>query len=349
MILIKKILFYPLSLIYGAIVFIRNRQFDRGNIKQIKFNKPVVVVGNLTIGGTGKTPHVEFIASHFMSRNKIALVSRGYGRSTNGFLLADNNSTATEIGDEPLQYYTKFGNQLTVAVGEKRVNAIEQLLKIDSYDLFLLDDAFQHRNLKASYYVLLTDYTRLFTEDNILPLGLLREPRKGASRADLIVVSKCPLNLSTKEQEEITRQIRKYSQSRVFFSSMIQGEVVQYSTKLILPRGSDVVVLSAIAQNDVFLAEVSSKYNVLKSFSFRDHHRFTLSEINEIANFTNEQNLSVVTTEKDFMRLSEPEFEDLTHKMSIFVAPIKVQFLTQEIEFLSLIQEGMVTVFNQEV
>ena len=338
---------FPVAVLYETITSIRNQRFDSGKIKCTVFDKPIIVVGNLTVGGTGKTPHVEYLAHHFIDKKKIALVSRGYGRKTKGFVLGNSNSSANEIGDEPMQYMTKFGRKAAVAVGEKRVFAIRELLNKDNYDLFLLDDAYQHRSLKASFYVLLTDYGRLFTEDFILPLGLLREAREGASRADVIVVSKCPSSLTSTEQEGIIKDIRKYSSAQVFFTQMIQAEAVNYSNKQELERDSKVVTLSAIAQNELFIEEVARKYEVKKSFSFRDHHSFTLTELQEVLHYVKDDNISVITTEKDFMRLSQPEFMDLTSKMSIFVIPIKVEFLAKESEFLTLIEKGIVSVDKQ--
>jgi len=341
--LLKKIMLYPLAVLYGTVTSTRNKRFDQGRSKQTSFDQPVIVVGNLTVGGTGKTPHVEFLANFFIGKKKTALVSRGYGRKTKGFLIANKQSTASEIGDEPMQYYTKFKGKATIAVGEQRVLAIQKLIKRSKYNLFLLDDAFQHRSLKASFYVLLTDFTRLFTEDHILPLGLLRESREGASRADAIVVSKCPPDLDMITKDRVKEEIARYSTAPVFFSKMIQEGAFNTNGNTPLVIHSKVVTLSAIAQNQVFIDQVNEKYDVQRSFSFRDHHNFTLNDLKEVFEYVTVNNLSLVTTEKDFMRLSEPEFMELTTKMSIFVVPVKVQFLANESEFLTLIEEGMIS------
>ncbi len=223
-----------------------------------------------------------------------------------GFIVAHSKCTAKEIGDEPMQYFQKFGGKATVAVGEKRVYAIKQLLNKETYDLFLLDDAFQHRALKASFYILLTDYKRLFTDDYLMPLGLLRESRKGASRADVIIVSKCPYSLAESEQSVIIEKIRKYSKAPVFFTKMVSSEAIEYKTKSELPLNSKVVTLSAIAQNDLFVDEVKQKHEVVKRFSFNDHHHFTHEELAEIMRYTTEYNLSVCNYRKRFYAFVSP-------------------------------------------
>lgn len=339
--MLKKITLYPLALLYGIITSFRNRHYDKGMYLQTSFKKPVIVVGNLTVGGTGKTPHIEYLAKQLIDHKKIALVSRGYGRNTKGFIRADNDSDANQIGDEPMQYFTKFSSKAIIAVGEKRVNAIKQLLKRDTFELFLLDDAYQHRNLKASYYILLTDFERLFTNDFMLPLGLLRESREGASRADVIIVSKCPDSLNEEAQESIIKQIRKYSDAPVYFTRMYQGRPQKYQSNEELKIGTEVISLSAIAQNDRFNDQVAVNYKVKKKFAYRDHHNFTIKELKEVLGYSLEHKLPVVTTEKDFMRLSQPEFMDLTTKMSIFVVPIEVQFLEKENEFLSRLEKAV--------
>ena len=287
------------------------------------------------------------MANHFINKRNLALLSRGYGRKTKGYILADSMSSANEIGDEPMQYFTKFGDNAGVAVGEKRVDAIVKMLAHTKYDLFLLDDAYQHRSLKASLYVLLTDYARLFTDDFVLPLGLLRESREGASRADVIVVSKCPSDLSLKEREKIIRKINIYSEAQVFFSEMVKGDAVNYLSKEKLNKNSKVVTLSAIAQNDLFINQVSHDFEIQKSFCFSDHHQFTLGELKQIVDYLGDRSFSVVTTEKDYMRLSQPEFMEFTSKMSIFVVPIKVHFLAKEREFLSLIEQEVFSSRNR--
>lgn len=342
--LFKKILLSPIALLYNSVITIRNRRFDEGKSKQTTFKEPVVVVGNLTVGGTGKTPHVEFLANYFINKMKIALVSRGYGRKTSGFIKASNKETADDIGDEPMQYQTKFGHRATVAVGERRVDALNKLLKDHHYDLFLLDDAYQHRSLLASFYVLLTDYGRLFTQDFILPVGLLREKREGASRADVIIVSKCPADLAEIEQQRIETEIRKYSEAPVFFTQMVSGAPKLYYSDECLKAGSTALTLSGIAQNDLFISEVSQQYEIDKSFVFKDHHSFTFAELVEIVDYATKKDLPIITTEKDFMRLSQPEFMDLTAKITIFVVTIEVRFLSKESEFLTLVEQGMVSV-----
>ena len=206
MILLRKILF-PFSVLYGIITSFRNFLFDIGILKSYSFSVPIIAVGNLSVGGTGKTPQIEYLIRLLSPKYKLATLSRGYKRQSKGFVLADETSNALTLGDEPYQFFTKFKN-IQVAVDANRKNGIEQLLsqKVKP-EIILLDDAFQHRKVKASFYILLTTYGDLFSDDWILPTGNLRESRSGAQRADLVIVTKCPVNLPLEEQNEIKNKL----------------------------------------------------------------------------------------------------------------------------------------------
>ena len=203
---IRKIVF-PISIIYGIVTNIRNRMFDTGLLKSTRFELPVIAVGNLNVGGTGKTPQIEYLIRLLKASNKIAVLSRGYKRKTSGFVLADETSDAKQIGDEPFQYYQKF-KDIKVAVDEKRVHGIEQLLTTNNPpEIVLLDDAYQHRKVNAGFYILLTSYEKLYANDYLLPTGNLRESKSGAKRAQVVIVTKCPENLSEQEQQKISKKL----------------------------------------------------------------------------------------------------------------------------------------------
>lgn len=217
--LLRKILF-PFAILYGFITGIRNFLFDKGILKSYSFEFPVIVVGNLSVGGTGKTPQIEYLIRLLSERYSIATLSRGYKRKSDGFILANANATAATLGDEPFQFFQKFPS-IQVAVDVDRKNGIEQLLAQERKpQVILLDDAFQHRKVKAGFYILLTAYYDLFVEDYILPTGNLRESRSGAQRADIIVVTKCPETLSGIEQTQIKQSIKAYSNAPVYFSTI---------------------------------------------------------------------------------------------------------------------------------
>jgi len=217
--LLRKILF-PLAIIYWLVTFIRNWFYDKGVFKSTSFDIPIIAVGNLSVGGTGKTPQIEYLIRLLADTYNVAVLSRGYKRKSNGFVLADENVTVENIGDEPFQIYSKFKNKCIVAVDVNRINGIKTLLNLPNKpDLILLDDAFQHRKVKATIYVLLTAYDDLFTDDYILPFGNLREPSNGKNRADIIIVTKCPDNLTPIEQDVIKTSIN--SPVPLFFSKIV--------------------------------------------------------------------------------------------------------------------------------
>ena len=218
--LVRKFLF-PFAILYGFITSIRNFFFDKGILKSYSFDVPVIAVGNLSVGGTGKTPQIEYLIRLLSSKYKVATLSRGYKRKSEGFVLADAHSNASILGDEPFQFYTKFPN-IQVAVDANRKNGIEQLLSQESKpDIILLDDAYQHRKVKAGFYILLTSYGDLYADDFILPTGNLRESRSGAQRANLVIVTKCPENLSLDEQQKIKEKLKLSVSQELYFSFIV--------------------------------------------------------------------------------------------------------------------------------
>jgi tetraacyldisaccharide 4'-kinase len=329
---LRKILF-PFAVLYGLITLFRNFLFDNNILKSTSFDVPIIAVGNLSVGGTGKTPQIEYLINLLSNNYDIATLSRGYKRESKGFILADSKSDAKKLGDEPYQFYKKFQN-IQVAVDADRTNGIKQLLKQEQKPtIILLDDAYQHRKVKAGFYILLTAYSDLFYDDFMLPTGNLREYRNGCNRANAIIVTKCPENLSQQNQNEIEVKINKYLKKHVpiFFTSIqYDNEVFSNKDKL---KIIDIlnyrkVLLAGIAKPEPFFSHLKSKNDIILKYS--DHHNFTDDEIIKIKNKA--QNNIIITTEKDFVRLNESIL-----KNKLYYLPIKSNFLQKKETFNNLI------------
>jgi tetraacyldisaccharide 4'-kinase len=334
-----KPLLYPLSLIYGIIVWLRNKLYDNGVLSSIQFSIPVICVGNLSTGGTGKTPHIEYLIRLLQYEYKLATMSRGYKRKTTGFYLANSETDSWMISDEPMQFYRKFP-ELSVSVCEDRVTGIPRLLsERRETEIVLLDDAFQHRSVKPGLNILITDYAKPFYTDFTLPFGSLRESRKAYKRANVIVVSKCPANLDAEAQKEIISKIRPYSYQRVFFSKIIydniidffSGEQIRFDTK------PNIIMVSGIAKPEPMLQflreKVARNVHLLK---YADHHFFSeanLEEIKQTYQNWEEPDKIIVTTEKDATRLEIHKAALQQWGIKIAVLPIKTAFLNNSLEF----------------
>ena len=320
-----RYLLFPFAILYDTITFIRNFLYDKGILKSFSFGIPIIAVGNLNVGGTGKTPQIEYLIRLLSSNYKVATLSRGYKRKSKGFVLADSNSNAEILGDEPFQFYKKFP-QIKVAVDADRKNGINQLLnQKDTLDIILLDDAFQHRKVKAGFYILLTAYDDLYCNDYLLPTGNLRESKIGSKRADLIIITKCPSTLSEQKQKEIKAKIR--SDKPVFFSKITYDNTVYSNDKSIDVnelKDVDKLLLAGIAKPKPFFAYLQSEKDVI--LKYPDHHHFSESEILEIKNKSN--NKPIITTEKDFVRL-----KDSILKEQLFYLPIKSSFVSDGDDF----------------
>jgi tetraacyldisaccharide 4'-kinase len=322
--LLRKILF-PFAVLYGFITSIRNFLYDKGILKSYVFDLPVIAVGNLSVGGTGKTPQIEYLIRLLSDKYKIATLSRGYKRKSEGFVLADASSNVGILGDEPFQFYQKFRN-IQVAVDADRVNGITQLLsQSDKPQVILLDDAFQHRRVKAGFYILLTSYDDLFYNDFILPTGNLRESRIGVERANVIIVTKCPKGISINEQNKIRKKIGV--EKKVFFTYIDYDNAV-FSDDEKLPVSDietvDKILLAGIAKPEPFFAYLqAAKNNVIV---FPDHHDFSQQDIETIKNKA--ANRIIITTEKDFVRL-----HGKLPKEQLFYLPIKSSFVSNENDF----------------
>lgn len=304
--------------LYWLLTWLYHRCFDWGLFKSKSFNHPVICVGNLVVGGTGKSPMIEYLINLLQSHYSLATLSRGYKRTSKGFVLADHMANAETIGDEPLQFYKKFKN-LIVAVDESRVSGISKLLKLNKKpEVIFLDDAFQHRQVKAGINILLTAYNALYTDDMLLPTGNLREPMVGAKRAQIIVVTKCPPQLSDAQKTHVERKLKLQAYQSIYFST------IQYSEKLINSQSeipleslssSPFTLVTGIANPKPLLDFLNTKGFAFEHLSFSDHHQFTDKEISILA-----KREMIVTTEKDFVRL-QPKF--LSNER-LYYLPIRV-------------------------
>lgn len=249
--LLRKLILLPLSKVYGAVTCVRNWLFDINVLRSREFPVPVVVVGNIAVGGTGKTPHTEYIVEHLRHSYHIGVLSRGYKRSTKGFVMAGPESTAREIGDEPYQIYRKYGREVTVAVCEDRCKGISEMLRLDpAINLLVLDDAFQHRYVKPTFSIVLTEYSRPLTSDHLLPYGRLRESAKGLSRADMVVVTKCPPALSPLQYKLFEKELKLFPYQSLYFSKLVYGGLVP----LFPSQSQQKVAMQWLTRDDVILA-----------------------------------------------------------------------------------------------
>jgi len=317
--ILRKILF-PFSIIYDLITTIRNFFFDKGFFKSKIFDIPVIAVGNLCVGGTGKSPMVEYLIRLLKEEYRLATLSRGYRRSSEGFVLADSTSTADDLGDEPMQFHQKF-TTISVAVDTDRKNGITNLLNLVNPDVVLLDDAFQHRKVTAGLYVLLTKYDSLYVDDLILPAGDLRESSRGAKRANIIVVTKCPKNLSLDEQAKIKNKLKLPLNKQIFFTCISYAKEItgNNGTKLLASLNDErFTLVTGIAKPKPLVHYLNSLKLNFKHISYKDHHNFSEKELRLLS----EEKL-IITTEKDYMRLKD----SLTN---VYYLPIVTLFLNDK-------------------
>lgn len=341
--LIRAILF-PFSLLYGTVIFFRNLFYDLSIIESKSFDISVISVGNLSVGGTGKSPHIEYLIRLLKAENKIATLSRGYGRTTDGFILAKPDSGALEIGDEPRQFKQKFP-EIDVAVDSDRVRGIKKLLENNSgLNVILLDDAFQHRAVKPGLSVLLTDYKKLYKDDFLLPSGTLREWKNSANRADIIVVTRIPEYFSPMERRIIKEQLKPKPYQNIYFSYVKYGEFIPVNKKKkqkVLPkefyfeRNFSVLLLTGIASSMQLYDYLKTKVKEIRHLKYRDHHRYSLVDVKRIKqlfdNIANDNKI-IITTEKDAMRLAMPAYEEIIQDLPIFYIPIEIDFHEKDAE-----------------
>ena len=337
-----KLLLWPFSLLYGAVTGLRNLLYNKGILKSTAYDMPVLAVGNLTVGGTGKTPHVEYLL-RLLHKYKLATLSRGYKRQTTGFILADATSTAAQLGDEPYQYHQDFA-EVAVAVCEKRVEGVDRLKElVPSLEVVVLDDAMQHRAIQPSLMIMLTDYGRPFFKDLILPAGLLRESRHGAARADVVVVSKCPQGLSQIEREKYTSQISKYTLpgTPVFFSTFTYGTPVSIGAADQVHRS--IVLLTGIANPEPMRDYLQQQgYTIVKVYTFPDHHTYATDDLIEVKDFVSKfkgKGISILTTSKDAVKLTASGIAAISKQLPLFYLPIEVSFQENAEKFDSIVSE----------
>ena len=329
-------LLLPISLLYNLVLFVRHKLFDWHILKSTRFDLPVICVGNLSLGGTGKTPHTEYITQLLSSEYRLAILSRGYGRSSKGFRLADNVCTAADIGDEPMQYFTKFNN-IQIAVDEDRVDGVQKLLGTPTPpQVVILDDAFQHRKIEAGLNILLTDYQHLFCEDYLIPTGRLRDIKQAARRSEIIVVSKSPKNISEGEKKQIISKLNVNEKQKVYFSYLEYGALLPLNEKAKETKANQAdkaLLFTGIAQPEPLVRHLSSCFNKVENIAFGDHHSYTENDLKKVVSrfeTMEGKDKIIVTTEKDAARLSKSAYLCPLESLPLFAAPIYVRFHEEE-------------------
>ena len=340
-----SILLAPFAVLYGLIVKIRNLLFDYGILKSVLFDKPIICVGNISVGGTGKTPHVEYLLKLLSVNLKVATLSRGYGRRTKGFRSVTEESIATEVGDEPLQMKLKYP-VVKVTVDADRVNGISTLIKENpDLDAIILDDAFQHRWVKAGLQILLIDFNRLITRDYFLPMGRLRDSVKEKRRAEIVIITKCPNELSHKQRVSIADELKLSPNQSIYYTGIGYGEPLavfkEFGIHLDLNGSQGVFAFAGIANPTFFYSHLENKVKLIKTYTFPDHFTFTENKISPIfESYLKNEVLgkAIVTTEKDAARLRGLPFLDEEIKKALFYIPIEVRFIdNQENSFINQI------------
>lgn len=326
----RKIAF-PLNPLYYLATWIRNKLYDLEIKKSTSYDFPVICVGNLSVGGTGKTPMIEYLVKLLKHDFTVATLSRGYKRKSEGFQLGDKNASVETLGDEPFQFYSKFKNDVLVAVDADRREGIKSLRDLENApEIILLDDAFQHRRVKAGLYILLTTYSNLYINDVVLPVGDLRESKSGAKRADVIMVTKCPTNLSAEEQQAITKLINPEANQHVFFSNIAYASEIisDYNGVKSLDILDPFTLVTGIANAKPLVDYLEKQDLKFDHLNFKDHHEFSDEDISRL----NEKEL-IITTEKDYMRLKQ--YQSLSDKL--YYLPISVS-INNSLKFNELIK-----------
>ncbi len=342
--LVLRWILLPFSLLYGFIVEVRNWCYNREIFSVYSIPVPSILVGNLSTGGTGKTPHVHFLADYLKEQHKVCIVSRGYGRKTKGFRWVQVNDQSEEVGDEPLFYKKRFGDKVLVAVGERRSEVVKRVLhEEDSVSLFLLDDAFQHRAVRCGLSILLTEYQKPFFNDQVLPTGNLREFSHNKKRADLVIVTKCPTVLTLQEKEDFRLRLN-INEKPVFFSRIVYGQPLGFKGSY-WNSPKQVLVVTGIANPELMIRYVSTMAEI-EHLTFADHHDFKDSDIEAIHRKFDtfaHSNAAILTTEKDFVRLSQNRSKGELDKYPWFYLPISIQIDESE-KFKSIIDQYVGTI-----
>lgn len=332
----------PLSFLYGVGVWVRNRLFDWGVLHSEQYSIPVICIGNLSVGGTGKTPHTEYIICLLKDKYRIAVLSRGYKRKTSGFILADSKSSSIEIGDEPFQIKNKFPDIL-VAVDANRRRGIQNLLSLpekEKPEVILLDDAYQHRYVHPSLSIVLSDYHRLFYHDKLMPTGRLREPIDNINRADIVVVTKCNEDMKPIDFRIVEENMKLKAHQLLFFTRIVYGEVEPVFPSEARPLNSenirkedDILLISGIATPSPFIREVEKYSNKVQPMVFPDHHTFTQSDFKRLDAIFEKMTSSgklILVTEKDAARLKDNPLVPESWKKCVYYLPITIRFCNEQ-------------------
>lgn len=329
-----RVLLLPIAVIYGFIIFIRNRLFDNNYLKSAEFNFPLICVGNLAVGGTGKSPMVEYLINLLKPRLKVGTLSRGYKRRTKGYALANTSTTALEIGDEPMQFHSKFPN-IAVASCEERIVGIPHLLQdVPNLQVIILDDAFQHRTVRAGLNILLTEYSNLYSHDFFLPTGDLRDEWASAKRAQIIIVTKCPYDLSAEMKQKAIRSLNPGAMQKIFFTTIEYGtpyHIFNHGDEWLITPRDEVLLVCGIANPKPLKEYLLEKTHTYYQQDYSDHHIFSIDDLNDIKvkfeEITANDKL-ILTTEKDAVRLLK--FREQLATLPMYVLPIKHYFLFEE-------------------
>jgi tetraacyldisaccharide 4'-kinase len=329
-----RLLLYPFSLIYAAVIMLRNAAYDTGLFKSRKFNLPLISIGNLSVGGSGKSPMAEYLIRLLKDKYRVATLSRGYGRKTNGFIELSEMSSAEEAGDEPVQFKHKFPS-ITVAVCEDRVKGIQNLERKN--DLVIMDDAFQHRAVNPGLSLLLFDYNTISDTQYLLPAGNLREPLSGRKRADILVITKSPADLSEAERIKVTEHLKPYPHQRVFFSYLKYENLISFNDEQHIPlseinKETKVVLLSGIANPYPLLNKLKQYTSSVIHHNYPDHHQFSTKNIAKLAAEWHkyEPEMLIITTEKDAQRLRSAELTELLKDLPVYYLPIRMSIYKPE-------------------
>jgi len=328
---LRVILLYPFTIIYTIITNFRNHLFNIGYSRSFNYDIMSINVGNLSVGGTGKTPMVEYLLRLLAKKYALATLSRGYKRKTKGFMVASNLSTVNDVGDEPLQLFKKFGKNAVVAVGEERALAIPKILmEHPETQVILLDDAYQHRTVLPDFNILLTQFSSPFYSDFVLPAGLLRESRAGAKRADVVVITKCPADLDSDTKNIIVNKVITYTKVTVpvYFSS------IQYGLPISLIENQKftgrVILFAGLANMEPLITYIQNTFDLVEVITFNDHYDYKLEDISRLVLEAKKQDAQLLTTEKDIVKLQSPKFMKVVDSTGLFYLPISVQFLFDE-------------------
>lgn len=335
---ILRLFLLPFSLIYGLIVFLRNKAYDYRIFKSYKIPGFSICVGNLSVGGTGKTPHVAFLTDYLSTKMETSIVSRGYGRSTKGFILLNEKSSANEVGDEPLFYFERYSDKVHVAVSEKRKIGVQKIQELfPDNQLIILDDAFQHRAVNAGLNILLTDFHSPYSRDFVLPAGNLREWKSGKNRADLVIVTKCPDDLNESIKKDYSLEL-KVPSDKLFFSQIIYADWVSFGQKINNPKS--ILLITGIANADPLLKKLGENF-IVEHLSFGDHHVFSKEDIDRIHQkfdtFASDEKI-ILTTEKDYMRLKHFASKWQLDNYPWYYQPITIK-IDNELKFKTIIDQ----------